>query len=397
MTTPDFAGGPTIPVPALYATGQKVSAPVLRGTVSDAVALLTTPPVFQGTQTQVSGGQDFLSGTAALVIIDTELYDNWNGHLVTTANSNYYGMLAGWYLVQSQPAIIMSGGTINSTTITQALTGLSVAGGSVTPYGGPALPNAAGQYGQPQAAAKLMKMVNVGARLGAGNDYVQGLAFQNTGATQYMAQVAPNLATLTVRWVAAASGATGLPVPPLAAFPSPPSYVTSAFMNANVVNTVKFLIFPPIMEYYLAGTGQTLTSISSLPATGQTISLDTGTVDNEGGTYSSGTWTAPVSGVYYCYGQVAISCSTTSLSGAAGLTITSANYNGGATFTYWPGNWQASAAAVTNCFPVRRRLRLNAGDTVSLAGSQHDSGGTAKNLLGTGGTECRLITIWESV
>ena len=119
MTTPDFAGGPTIPVPALYATGQKVSAPVLRGTVSDAVALLTTPPVFQGTQTQVSGGQDFLSGTAALVIIDTELYDNWNGHLVTTANSNYYGMLAGWYLVQSQPAIIMSGGTINSTTITR--------------------------------------------------------------------------------------------------------------------------------------------------------------------------------------------------------------------------------------------------------------------------------------
>jgi hypothetical protein len=45
---------------------------------------------------------------------------------------------------------------------------------------------------------------------------------------------------------------------------------------------------------------------------------------------------------------------------------------------------------------VRRRLRLNAGDTIALAGFQRDSGGNAVPVNGSGAWMPRLITVWEA-
>lgn len=181
--------------------------------------------------------------------------------------------------------------------------------------------------------------------------------------------------------------------------------VSAAFMNKNVRDAVNFLINPPVMEYqYNAGTA-TLASQSVVPSPpggpGTTIGLGTKVVDNYSAfNNTSNTWTAPAAGLYYCYGQVALQqgAGGTAVSLAAGLTVTSANYNSGTAVTIWGGTQDAYAAAsFVNCAIVRRRLRLNAGDTVQLAGFQNDSATAAATIQGTATNwTSRLITVWQA-
>lgn len=176
--------------------------------------------------------------------------------------------------------------------------------------------------------------------------------------------------------------------------------VSAAFMNRNVRDTINFLTYPPIMEaYYLAGTAS-LASQASLPAVGHVIPCDTTTVDNYGAySTSSHTWTAPVAGTYWCYVQSHQSMNTTSVALAAGLTITSLNYNSGTQFTWWGGTQAAFAGAgAGNCVVTRRRLRLNAGDTIQPAAFQNDSGSNAVTQDYVGGSsvsESRMIIVWR--
>jgi hypothetical protein len=166
-------------------------------------------------------------------------------------------------------------------------------------------------------------------------------------------------------------------------------------MNTNVTDAIAFLTFPPVMEAtYTTGTA-TCPSVNSLPTVGTTVPLNDATADTWSAfSTPAHTWTAPVAGVYYCYGQAAFTGNSTSSDMAAGLTVTSANYNGGTQVTLWQGVTAMNPGS-SNVATVKRRLRLNAGDTVLLAAAQHDTAGDAATLQ-AGTFASRLTIIWRS-
>jgi hypothetical protein len=177
----------------------------------------------------------------------------------------------------------------------------------------------------------------------------------------------------------------------------PPSIVTSSFMNTNVRDALRFLLYRPIMEAFNNAAAQTLFSQTTLPSVGSTATLDSTAVDNYSA-YNTSThvWTAPCGGLFYVYGAVCITANGTTRSLAAGLTVTSGNYNSGSTVTLWGGAGQVSTGTAINTTNVRRRLRLNATDTIALAVYQHDTA-SASVTMGTGATNTsRLIIVWEA-
>lgn len=379
---------PTIPVPPTFVPGP-VYAPLLRASVSDAVALLSKPPMLVAAQTTT--GQSIPNNTWTPVALDTESYDNYAGHqdTPTVSNPRYYGQLAGWYLCEASAAIFPSA---SGTTDWGVGIGGIQAGGAATNFGGgriPAVSTAAWGIG----AAKLMEFQNVGTFGGSSNDYAYAAVIQsNSGASaQTISNSSGGYPTLTCRWVCALSGTEPLAVPANPAWPTPPGYVTSAFGNANIRDAIRFLIYPPIMEYTTAA-GASLASSASLPATGTAVVLGVQVVDNYSA-YSGSTWTAPVAGRYYCYGCVSVSAGANTVTIAAGLTVTSANYNSGTTFTIWGG---IGSPVVSNICAqvVRKTLRLNAGDTIALAAAQDDSGSASLNYS-TGVSQPRMIIVWQ--
>jgi hypothetical protein len=381
---------PVIPAPVTWTAGELVRAGRLRGDISDAVALLSRPPMFAGQQTATA--QSISNSTTVAVTIDTELADPWNGHQISADPSQYFAMLPGWYLAEASLPLNYSGGT---GAVTAEIGGVQN-GGSATFFGGQRAPNNSGRT-TVVTTAKLMQMVNTGT-FGSG-DYIQAGLFQSSGSSQPLDNVtSPTVKSpwLGIRWLAALTGTAGLAVPANPAWPVPPSLVTAAFMNANVRDAVRFLIYRPILEEFQS-TPQNLASQASLPTTtGTTITLGAGLVVDNYTAWNSGTsvWTAPVAGVYYAYGQAGITAAAGGVALAAGLTVTSANYNSGTAQTIWGGT-QAVIASQVNCANVRRRLRLNAGDTIKLAGFYNDSGAAAATMNTSGAWLSRLITVWE--
>jgi hypothetical protein len=379
---------PTLPVTTNWSAGQLVKAPDLRAQVSDAVALLAQRPMFIGQQTV--DAQSIPNSTTTTVSLDTELWDNFSGHQIVTTPSRYYAMFSGWYLCEGSVAITYTGG---AGTLSAEIGGVQNGSGP-TYYGGMRTGNNSGHQ-TVATAAKLMHMVQVGT-YGSG-DYLQLACFQSSGSSATIANstgATVKAPFFSARWVAASGGTQPLAVPANAAAPVPPTALGNSWMNVNVRDTIRFLVYPPICEVFYAASATTLASATTVPATGTALSLGGTTVDNYSA-YSGSTWTAPVSGIYYAYGQVGITTNSTGVSLGAGLTVNSSNYNSGSTFTIWGGTMGvvASAVQVNN---VRRRLRLNAGDTVKLAGFQRDSGGTAALLNFANDWVSRLIVVWEA-
>jgi hypothetical protein len=380
---------PALPDPRTWFAGP-VKAPALRADVSGAVQWLRQPPMFTGSQ-QVTA-QSIPDSTRTVITLDTDIWDSVNGHNPLASPGTYYCQQPGYYLAEGTAALAYTGGT----GLSVAYIGFSTAGGTPAIYDGESIPNGT-VYPPLPTVAKLVLMTHPGPIGSSGTDYLQLQTFQSSGGAQDVYNT-PYYPLLQATWVAAPSGTAPLPVPANPPWPVPPAYVTSADLNASIRDTIRFLAYPPVMEAYYQAGAQSLASGTAIGATGTVVQLDTITYDTYAAfATSSHTWTAPVAGTYYCYGQLGMPSQATSLSFAAGLTVTSANYNSGTTVTLWEGPksiWAGTGA--TSCTAVRRRLRLNAGDTVKLAGFQHDSGGNAVTLSGGAGAGSRLITVWRS-
>lgn len=381
---------PTLPDPITWNT-ILITAPQLRADVSDAVTLLADPPMFVAAQQTT--GQTLTTATGTAVVLDTEYYDNWKGHLVALADNpdTYFAQFAGWYLCEGSVPLNYSGATGSVSCGFGAVQN----GGAFNHWYGQRLNN--NDTFNCAVAAKLLKMVDL-----VDQDYIQLYGYQDTGSNQTLENTvtSPQNAWpyLQAKWVCALSGTAPLPVPANASWPVPPTDITSSFLNANIRDTVNFLIYPPTMEaVYNAGTA-TLASQLSLPSTtGTAIDLDAKTFDNYNAmNLTTNKWTAPVAGVYYCYGQLGIETGANSAALAAGLTVTSSNYFSGTTNTIW-GGAQSAEQSVGGCANVvRRRLRLNAGDTIQLAGWQRDTGSAAATINGGSLWSTRLITVWQA-
>ena len=310
--------------------------------------------------------------------LNIELTDAWNAHAATSQSSQVFAPVPGWYLCRCALSFTTSatsqvGGGFNWTTggaLTSGVRGVVVATG--------------GTGNLTAQCCDLIEQTASGPQGGGGDD-VQPFCWQNSGGAANLASGAglnAPLPTVTVRWVCAVSGAEPLPVPPLAAVPSP---ITSSWMNANVRDAIRFLVYPPICKAVYTPGSATLAN-SSLAAPG-TAPCGTVAVDNYGGyNTSTYTYTAPVGGRYALYGQVNLEAGGSGTYIAAGLSVNGGTPQWGDIASYLSGT--AGGASVS------RRLRLNAGDTVKLAAAQASGSAIAYNVAGN---QTRLIAVWDGI
>jgi hypothetical protein len=365
-----------VPSPRTWASGP-VLAPSLRADVSDAVAFLSYRPlgIFAN-----QAGTSWPPASDASFGCPTEFYDNWNGHN-GASTSQYFAQAPGWYLCKSVIPFVYTGATqymfrAGFVGVTNGVNSGVIAG--------PIQENASTHLPAP-VCCDLIEQVVTGP-IGGTGDYLQPTAYQGTPGNIALQNGAAVYPYFSVRWVALNTGTTGLPVPACPAWATPPGYVTSAFLNANIRDTIRFLLYPPIAKaYYTAGT---TTLPSQVFPAGTVINLTTVAVDNYGGitTGASGGYTAPVTGNYFVYGQVNLGATAAGGSYGAGLSVA-----GGTTM--WGDVVAKSSDTQGAGAGIGRRLRLTAGQQVQLVGTQNTGAAIAYDGAAIGQT--RLIVVWE--
>lgn len=361
-----------VPAPRTWSPGDLILAPRLRADVSDAVAFLTQRPFFAGQNTLAPSWPNSANNALPL---NAELTDFWNMHSTTQNSSQLYCQAPGWYLCRAAVPFAYTTATQQQfacgfTPHTGGVTGTNTLGVMV---------QGSGHNPMPVCCDLIQQTVTGG--IGGGGDYIQPTAFQASGGAINLISTATVQPNVSARWVCANSGTQPLPIPPLATAPSP---ITSAWLNANVRDTINFLIYPPIVRAVYAPGASTLAN-SAWPA-GSTVPLNAETVDNYGA-FNTGTFTftAPVAGIYYCYGQFCLGASAAFGSIGAGFSV------GGGT-TQWgdsPFTNSVGGAGAT----VTKRLRLTAGQTVQFMATQNSGGAVAYST--SANNQTRAIFVWE--
>jgi hypothetical protein len=367
---------PSVPAPRTWSAGP-ILASALRADVYNAVLFLANRPLYFG---QTNFGTSIANASDLTFGLNIDLIDTWDGHASTTSSA-YNCQAPGWYLCDATVPFAY-------TTATQAVfaAGFSGLTGGVAfgPLRGQLQLMGSGRNPSPQVC-DLIEQTVAGPPGGSG-DFIELIGFQATGSPVSLSATATKLPYMKLRWVAATSGTVSLPVPASPAWPVPPSYITSSFLNTNIRDTVRFLTYPPIYRaHYVAGSA-TLPN-QAFPA-GTVIALTNIDVDNYGGGTTGATagYTAPVAGTYFCYGQFNLASNTNTTAYCAGLAV-----NGGTT------QWGDSVYKLTDTTgggaAVRKRLRLSAGDKVQLIGCQGSGGAIGYNS--TAINQTRMIVVWD--
>ena len=372
-----FPPYPQVPAPITWANGPILTSQ-LRNDVTNAVLFLSNRPLYAG---QITTGNSINSGVEQPLGMNVELVDSWSGHQASTGYGiSYYCQAAGWYLCQGTVPWAYS--TATQEVFYNSFSGLT--GGAAFGVHGEIQLVGSGHNPSPQICDLIQQTVT--GPIGGGGDKITLNGIQNTGSPLALAATATELPYVTIRWVCATSGTASLPVPANASWPVPAAYITSAFLNANIRDTIRFLTYPPIYRaHYTAGS-------STLPAqtfpAGTVVPLTTIDVDNYSGgaTGTPAGYTAPVGGVYFCHGQFNLASSANQINVCAGLQV-----NGGT--IAWGGSVFALANASGTGTVISRRLRLNAGDTVQFCASQGTPGALAYNA--TAANQTRFLAVWE--
>ena len=429
---------PIAPAPRTWSPGDLITSPRLRADPGNLAWLLTRRPLFMGAQ--LTTGQSVSAVTP--VSLDSEYEDNWSGH--TEPSPYYQAPLSGWYLAEGQislplasaASVIAAGirygstghtdllcstqtsNTVNApgpaacdlvslntatsdvvalTAYTNSGAGPVIAqpgawfkaewaalnsGGTVisSPQPAAAWPPGAGttitNSGGIAAGATSMTVaaatgIVVGATLGL--DYFEGAAVQPYAEKVTVTSVAGTTIGIS------ATAYAHLQTAPVAV------PVSAAWMNQQVRDVIRFLAYPPFARLSASTSAQTLPT-QTFPA-GTAISFTSATADNFGG-WSSGTptvWTVPVSGVYFVYGQVPLSSTAAWNNLSAGVSVS------GGTITW--GDSLRSQTAQVGCATFRGHLRLTAGQTLALYGSQ--SSAAAQPVVDGSDWYPTLVALWR--
>lgn len=370
---------PSLPNPRTWAANDLVSVPRLRADVANAVAFLAGRPMFAG---QATNGGGIANNTDTAVQMQAELVDSWNAHVTATSGSatpsEVWAPVPGWYLCRNVQVFAPT--VAAAYPFAAGFQGI-VNGAAYGPFRGGVV---IGGFSSTYAAqcCDLIEQVVSGSPGGSG-DYIQPTVWQQSGGAVALNSNTALLPTASVRWVCATSGTQPLPIPPLTAVPSP---ITAAWLNGNVRDAVSFLCYPPVCKaYYTAGSATMANNTLGAPSV---VPCNTVAVDNYGGwNASTFTYTAPVAGIYFLYGQFILTTQATATLYAAGLSV-----NGGA--AQWGDIASfAPASSVNGGATVSRRLRLTAGQTVQLVGSQQS--GSAVAYATSAVSQSRFIAVWD--
>lgn len=332
------------------------------------VSFLAAPPYYYGGQTnQYAPWQAVPASTATPVWLDTDFADSWSMHSAAPDATQVIipSDCDGVYLAcgtlpfnagsasQFESQIYWNGSEYSA--------GEQVAGTSAyAPQAMDLIPC--------RSADSLQLCAVAGVATTLYNTYTP------TGPQPYTSSQFP---MFRLRWVAALSGTSGLTPPNITAMFSNP--VASSDFNSYITNSVNFLSYVPYCRV-AQGTGTSVPTGANTLVTGLAATLD-----NYGSWNSStSTWTCQVPGIYLLFGQVGFPNESAAYSANSILSVTS----GGSTGAYVGGKVNCIAPVSS----VKRRLRLNAGDTVQLKG-YHSYG---SSLTTTNGHATRLFTLWQS-
>ncbi|HET9893709.1 MAG TPA: hypothetical protein VFQ44_02000 [Streptosporangiaceae bacterium] len=432
---------PVPPAPRTWSPGDQVLTSRLRADLGNAALLFANRPLFAGSQTTT--GQA-VSGDGVPVVIDTELVDGWQAHTIPSAI--VAARFPGWYLVdgyiettpissadtfraflettQSGVAADPAGGrgpgngvndqgyTVSDLVQMDPATGdhlalfalcdaacdivtatlksewvalptsLGYATGTVVPAPAPAAPWPPGRGtviasigGIPAGATSVTVQSAAGIVPGGtlGLDYLAGVAVSPMAETVTVTSVAGN----TIGITAALYPHGGTASPGAVAVP-----VSAVFLNQQVRDLINFSAYPPVFRAYNSGSLLLPTSAFSV---GSPIGVDTVTVDNFGG-FAGSSYEFPVSGVYYVAGVIA----GTGFLPTSGTLVAGLSISGGQVL--WGDGVTTSSTQVAAT--VRRHVRVTAGQTVQLYGSQNS--GETQSLLFGSDAGARLIAVFRS-
>ena len=441
---------PLPPSPITWEPGTNITAAELRADPANLAWLLTKRPLLVASQ--LSTGQAIAENTIVPVELDTEYCDNWNGHAITSAA--YVAQFAGWYLAEGAAFVTgtaQTGVVISGIQAVQNSVSSSYYGGRSVPNGAqvtappcadlvqlnPFTSDTVSLFAYQSLASSqdlstspgayfTVQWVALPANITEGEGWINGTVVDSPQAaalwppgsgTLLTASIAAGATSITVGVTTGmVVGSTlgldyyeGVPVSPMAEavtitsivgttigisatnYPhggtTTPGYVaipvSAAFMNQQVRDVINFLAYPPICRLTNFGTSQTVES-QTFPA-GTPVTFVVLTVDNFRGWNSGENYVFPIAGVYYVYGQVMLASAITSLS--AGISV-----NGGT--IDWGSSLRTTGATAENlCATVRREIRVNAGDYVTLYCSQNS--GSTQSLVGTATSHATLLVVFR--
>src|SRR5215469_7936484 len=366
--------------PVTWHSGNFVRSEVLRADVSRNVAFMTGRPLFYGAYNAAGYA---CTGTHG-INMGIEFYDNWNGHSPTTSASGYFCQMPGWYLCK-----LLIGYNYTSATNEEFGAGFNgLSGGSSFGFNYGALQSNGSTIPLASQCTDLILQTVTGP-IGGSGDFIQFLTVNNSGGSVGIIQNTAFFPYTTVRWVAADVTVPPSPLPgapALAAWPVPPSFVTSSFLNTNIRDTAEFLLSPPILRAFQSGS-HTLAA-QTFPA-GTAVPLNNVTVDNYSGfNTGTGVYTAPVAGNYFVHGQLNFNAIVSGGNYGLGFQVNSGTIQ-------WCGHWGRTAETLGGGVDGQVRLRLNANDTVTMYATQSTLS-TATYSVASGATT-RMIIVWEGL
>jgi hypothetical protein len=437
---------PVAPNPITWGHDEIISTARLAADPGNAALLFANRPLFVGAQSTT--GQGLAASTVVPLQIDTEDVDAWAGHQIP--QTGWDVPLLGVYLAEGD--VECSAFSANTSSLTAGIQ--STANGTVTSSDGgkvmangvsnpgatcadliqlsPATSDSIALYGECFGQAGTVAIARGGAKLkaewvglpatgpgrgtvvaspqpaalwppGAGTNIVN-VAGIPAGATSvrvtdttgmvvggwlgldwYLGQmVTPVAEAVTITSI---SGTTiGISATAFSHAPGAPVSlpVSAAFMNQQVRDAINFLAYPPMACLDTFGTSASLAT-STFPA-GSALTFIRANIDNFSAWNSGSGWVAPVAGIYYVFGQVYLATQNT-YTLAAGVRVNSG------TVMWGTGVANQSTMNRTMCATFRRHLRLNAGDTVQLFGSQNS--GSSIGLSNVAGQVSKLITVFR--
>lgn len=368
--------------------------------LSQAIAFLARPPMFQGVQFTA---QSIGTSATVPVTLDTEMTDTWRMHSVQ-ADTSQVVVPAGtdgiWLVQGTVPFATSASGHYYQSQIIY-----TPAGGGAQVISGERV-----QANATRVEPGVADLIAV-----SQGDTLQLAGFHTTGSsvsTWVSTPATPAVAysdfaspLFTTRWVGMGTGVSGgviqVNVPyqwtsadealfarvgvPLA-LPNPITWTslqeaTAAQFNTDIRNSVLFLSNVPALRVQANGSSA---SINGAGTAAKVTGLQS-TIDNWGTwNQATNTWTCPLSGLYLVYGQVGWPAQASAFSTAAqinaNLTGASVQYQG------------ANAFSTTPAAIVFKQMRFSAGDTMQLFATQNFGSAIVPSNL----TNTRLFTLWMS-
>ncbi|TVZ01280.1 hypothetical protein EAS64_33925 [Trebonia kvetii] len=369
--------------------------------LSQAIAFLSRPPMFQGVQYTA---QSVTTSFTAPITLDSEITDSWRMHSVQSDTSQVIvpkGTDGIWLVQGTVPFATSASGHYYSSQIIY-----TPSGGSAQVISGERVQANATRV-EPGCADLIA--VSAGDTLQLAGFHTTGSAVNTWVSTPATPAVAYNdfaSPLFTTRWVAMASatsaqnGVVNVPVPyqwtsadealytrqaVQLALPNPITWssleeATAARFNTDIRNSVLFLSNVPVMRVQANGSPGSIASGGAGKITGLQS-----TIDNWGAwSATTNTWTCPLSGLYLVYGQVGWPAQ-----GAAFSTAAQVNANLSGSSVSYQG---ANAYSTTPAAIVFKQMRFTAGDTMQLYGYQNSGSSIVPSIL----TNTRLFTLWMS-